>query len=305
VENSESTADTDRLTLDIKRFSDLSSEMVELLSNLSQEISKSAADLQEVQSALDVRKKELATLNEIEMLAASLEQQIQDLRQQKENLDHIVAEQRAAWEKEKERRVREEREFVESLNARRQQEEQEYQKAWAAEQEKARHRLNEELTAIQLEKQGAQSAIETDLQERELLFKKKELEWGQLIQELEQFLYKLEKRHRLHDSIRAVWSNEAAGEQPGQASSESAPAENTHEEHVFYAAEDGAPAGPDPEGGSLRGNAAEGEGASNESNGTIFGKDWEEEPRHSPFAKKDAIPLKFSPKRSAGTKPDA
>jgi len=238
-------------------------------------------------------------------LAASLEQQIQDLRQQKENLDHIVAEQHTAWEKEKERRIREEREFTESLNVRRQQEEQAYQKAWAAEQEKARQRLDEELRVIQLEKQDVRSAIETSLQERELLFKKKELEWGQLIQELEQFLYKLERRQRLHDTIHAVWPNGIAGEQPIQVSSESVPSGNTHEEHVFYVAEEDELAGSDPASGSIRGNEVEDDGASNDSSASIFGKDWEEEPRHSTLAKKDTAPLKFSPKRSAGSKPEA
>ena len=48
----------------------------------------------------------------------------------------------------------------------------------------------DELRAIQLGKQEAQETIETNLQERELLLKNKELEWGQLIQELEQFLHK-------------------------------------------------------------------------------------------------------------------
>jgi hypothetical protein len=300
----ESTVNTEKLLLDIKRFSDLSSEMGELLSNLSHEINRSAAGFQEVQSALDFKKKELATLNEIEMLAASLEHQIQDLRQQKENLDHIIAEQRAAWEKEQERRAREEREYIENLNARRQQEEQEYQKAWAEEQERARQRLHDELRAIQLEKQEAQSMVETDFQERELLLKKKELEWGQLIQELEQFLYKLERRHRLHDTLHAVWPNGTSGEPPGIASLGSAPSGNLQKEPDLAVAEDENPSDSDSEDGSILGNDVEDEGSPSGSNGSVFGHDSEEESRLSPLSRRDSVPLKFSPKRSVGSKSD-
>jgi hypothetical protein len=302
--NPESTVNTEKLTLDIKRFSDLSSEMVELLSNLSQKINKSAAGLQDVQSALDMKKKELATLNEIEMLTASLEQQIQDLRQQKENLDHIIAEQRSAWEKEIERRTREEKEYIDDLNARRRQEEQDYQKAWTAEQERGRRRLDEELRAIQLEKQDAQVTIETDLQERELLLKKKELEWSQLIQELEQFLTKLERRHWLHDTLHAVWQNEATLEQPGQSLMGSTSSTNMQDEPELYAPEGANEPDSDPEDGSILGNGLEDERATNGGNGSILGREWEEEQRHSLLARRDSAPLKFSPKRSAGPKSD-
>jgi hypothetical protein len=302
--NPESTVNTEKLMLDIKRFSDLSSEMVELLSNLSQEIDKSAAGLQAVQSALDSKKKELATLNEIEMLSTSLEQRIEALRQQKENLDHIIAEQRSAWEKEKERRTREEKEYIDDLNARRRQDEQDYQKAWAAEQERGRQRLDEELRAIQLEKQDVQATIETDLQERELLLKKKELEWGQLIQELEQFLYKLERRHGLHDNIHAVWPNGATDEQPGHASMGSASSTNMQDEPELYAAEGENGHDSDPEDGTIFGNGLEDDGVTNGSNGSILGREWEEEPGPSLLARRDSAPLKFSPKRSTSPKSD-
>jgi len=296
---------TEKITLDIKRFSDLGSEMIGLLSTLSQEINSAAADLQSVQTALDLKKKELATLNEIEMVAASLEKQIQDLRQQKENLDHVIAEQRVAWEKERDRRAREEKEYIENLNARRQKEEQEYQQSRAAELEQSRRLLEDELRAIQQEKQEAQTAIETNLQERELLLKKKELEWGQLIQELEQFLFKLEKRHRLHDTLHAVWTNGTLEEQLGQPSPALPPSGTIHKEPKYSALDDENDAGAGPEDLSVQENIGEDGFPPDGGNEPGSGGDCEEDTKHSQLARRDSTPLKFCPKRSLNLKSDS
>jgi hypothetical protein len=165
--------------------------------------------------------------------------------------------------------------------------------------------LDEELRRIQLEKQEAHAAIEMSLQERDLLLKKKELEWGQLIQELEQFLYKLERRHRAHDTIHAVWSNGLSGEQPILASSESVPLENVHGENDSYAGEDEDLTETGFDDRTILGNSIEIAGFQNGGIGMTNGKDYEEESKQSPLTRRDSAPLKFSPKRSAGPKVDA
>jgi hypothetical protein len=56
--------------------------------------------------------------------------------------------------------------------------------------------LAEELQSIQKKNQADQEALERDFLERDLHLKQKELEWMQLVQELEQFMSKLGNREK-------------------------------------------------------------------------------------------------------------
>ncbi|MBN1570428.1 MAG: hypothetical protein JXA73_21475 [Acidobacteria bacterium] len=187
---------SEKLFLEIDRFSGLSSEMIALLSNLYRHINQSAEEFQSVRSALNLEREEIAALRKAERSAADLQQQIEEIRQQKESLDGLISTQRNAWEAEKARRAREEKEYYENRQNQREREEEEHRKAWDAERLKARQMLEEELNAARQRNREAQEAAERDFLNRELTLKKKEQEWSQLIQELEQFLSRLAKRAR-------------------------------------------------------------------------------------------------------------
>ena len=83
---------------DLERFSGLSSEMVSLLENLTQDINRSAQELRDIRAAVDAGKKELAALRESEREASVLKPQLEDLRMQKEGLENLIADRRNAWE---------------------------------------------------------------------------------------------------------------------------------------------------------------------------------------------------------------
>ncbi len=176
------------LSAQVERFSRLSSAMAKLLSELSLEAKKSLDQLGKIRLAVDLKKKELKTLNES---AASLKQKIEDHRLQRENLDRLMEGQRRSWEEEKSRRTQQEREYLENLKIQRQREEEEYRHIWAVEQLKAQQKLEEELRTIQQRSLEKQQALERDCLQREQTLKEKELEWIQLIQELEQFMARL------------------------------------------------------------------------------------------------------------------
>ena len=103
---------------------------------------------------------------------------------------------------------REEKEYDENRKIQREHEEEEYKKAWAADQLRARQMLDEELGAIRQRSMEAQEAADKDFMERELILKKKEQEWSQLIQELEQFLSKLAKRTHPRNAVPALLPRE-------------------------------------------------------------------------------------------------
>ncbi len=67
---------------------------------------------------------------------------------------------------------------------------------------RAQQKLEEELKAVQQESLEKQQALERDCLQRELILKEKELEWVQLIQELEQFMSKLTRRTQAHAAAR-------------------------------------------------------------------------------------------------------
>jgi hypothetical protein len=98
------------------------------------------------------------------------------------------------WEEEKSMRAQESQEYFECLKAERQREEEEYRRQCAVEHSKAKRELEVELQSIKKKNQAYLEALEKSFLERDLHLKQKELEWVQLVQELEQFMSKLGKR---------------------------------------------------------------------------------------------------------------
>jgi DNA repair exonuclease SbcCD ATPase subunit len=186
------------LSAELNRFSALSSEMSGILSRFLHEISVSSEQLQQVRSAVEVKKEELQALLSIETSAESLERLSQRYRQQKEDLESLIENQNALWEEENRKRLQEEQEYLEKTRMRREREEEEYRRHWAAEKLRAQQKLEEELRVIQQESLQKQQALERECLERELVLKQKELEWVQLIQELEQFMTRLPRRTQPH-----------------------------------------------------------------------------------------------------------
>ena len=122
--------------------------MISLLENLTQDINRSALELQDIRAAVDAGKKELEALREIEREMLVMTTQLEDLRLQKEGLENLIADQRNAWAEEKTKRDLEEKEREENLKALRQREEGEYRLMRENEQMQARQQLEEELEAM-------------------------------------------------------------------------------------------------------------------------------------------------------------
>jgi hypothetical protein len=192
----------EQLSIGIERFTGLSSELTALLTLFSQDIKASAEQLTRIRAAVDLKEKELKDLHGIEASVAALDRLAVEHQRQKEMLERLMADQRAQWEAEKARRTREEREYTENLRIRREREEEEYRQKWAGEKLKSQQKHEEEMRIIQQERLQKQQALERDCLERELVLKEKELEWVQLIQELEQFMSKLTRRTQAQSAAR-------------------------------------------------------------------------------------------------------
>lgn len=192
----------ENLSIEIDRFSGLSSELTALLSLFFREIKPACEQLTRIRAAVDLKKKELKNLHGIEVSVDALGRLTAEHQRQKETLERLLADQRAQRESERARREREEKEYAENLRIRREREEEEYRQRWAAEKLKAQQKLEEEMRITQQESLKKQQALERDCLERELALKEKELEWVQLIQELEQFMSKLTRRTQAQTTAR-------------------------------------------------------------------------------------------------------
>jgi hypothetical protein len=189
---------SEELSVASERFSNLSSGLMGVLADLSRIIRTSAEELGAIQSAVDLKKSELKRLHDIDVAAETLERLLESQRKQKENFEAQMESDRRAWEEEKTRRSQEreqeENAYAESLKMRRRSEEEEYKLTWELEKAHAQQQLEEELRLIQQESRLKQEAVEKNCMQRELALKEKELEWAQLVQELEQFMSKLTRR---------------------------------------------------------------------------------------------------------------
>jgi hypothetical protein len=192
--NPEPLKELDALLRQMERFSNLSSEMNNLLSDLSREIKLSMDRLHGIRAEVDLKKKELQKLHGIEASATELDRLIEDHRLQRENLANLMENHRKVWEEEKARRTKWEKEYLENLKIQRQRDEEEHRRVWALQQLDAKQKLEEELRAVQQKNLEKQESLERDWLERERILKEKELEWDRLMAESERFLSKLAAR---------------------------------------------------------------------------------------------------------------
>lgn len=188
----------DEISAEIARFSRLSYDLTEFLSGLSRKIQGWMAELNGIQSQIDLKKEELKRLHEIEAASATLEQLREEQRSRKESFESLMASERRNWDEEKARRRLEEEQYIENLRVQRQREEEEHRQRTAAEEQQARQRLEEELQSLREENRLKLEALEREFAQRELVLKEKETEWTQLVQELEQFMSRLANRTRSH-----------------------------------------------------------------------------------------------------------
>jgi DNA repair exonuclease SbcCD ATPase subunit len=229
--------ETGKLSLGLEHFSNLSSEMSALLSNLLDEISKSGRELQEVRQAVEVKKNELEGLRRLERSAEMLQQQISTLQQQKEDLERAVDEQRRIWEDERALHAKKEKEHAENLKTKRQKEEEEYTRVWSEEKARAGKALEEELAGIRQKNLREQEALERELHLRESDLARREFECARLIKEMEQLLDEMARRNR----NRSV----AGPAQQGESPNEDAVASEFNLAQRLNAATDSSPHGED------------------------------------------------------------
>lgn len=178
--------------------------VVQKLSSIGLEISKSLADLSEklvqevdrlatVREAVALETKELERLHKIDVAATALDQLVQDYRTRQSQLDDEIATQRAAWEKEDQERAAAQKEFEDNLKKARQREVEEYEYKKALERKKAQDKYDEDIRLLEKKNKEKQEVLDKSWQQRESSIREKEEEWARLKKEVDEFPIRLKQ----------------------------------------------------------------------------------------------------------------
>jgi len=189
---------------EIERFSRISSELKDCISEITRKIINSLDALKSVQQAVAAKRMELKDLFEMETSAAELKKLHEEQRLKQSEFEKVMENQRRLWEDEKALKEKEDEAYRQALKLRREREESDYRERLAREESAIRQKVEEELRLARQQTIEKQELLQQDLVERERALKEKELEWVRLIQELELFMTRLVERTRTKNAVGEV-----------------------------------------------------------------------------------------------------
>jgi colicin import membrane protein len=171
----------------VQKISGMGLEIAKSLSELSGKLVSEVEKLTTIREAVSLEQRELERLHKIDIVAASLDNMLQDYHSKKEELESEIASQRAAWEEEEISRAQGQKDFEDNLKKQRQRELEEYEYKKALERKKAQDKYEEEIRLLEKKDKEKQENLEKSWQQREAVLKEREAEWMQLKKEVDEF----------------------------------------------------------------------------------------------------------------------
>jgi colicin import membrane protein len=177
----------------VQKISGMGLEISKSLSELSGKLVAEVEKLTTIREAVNLEQRELERLHKIDIIAASMDNMLQDYHSKKEALESEIASQRGAWEEEEISRAQEQKESEDTLKKQRQRESEEFEYKKALERKKAQDKYDEEIRLLEKKDKEKQESLEKSWQQREAALKERETEWAQLKKEVEDFPTRLKK----------------------------------------------------------------------------------------------------------------
>jgi colicin import membrane protein len=177
----------------VQKISGMGLEISKSLSELSGKLVAEVEKLTTIREAVSLEQRELERLHKIDIVAASLDNMLQDYHSKKEELESEIALQRAAWEEEEISRAQNQKDFEDNLKKQRQRESEEFEYKKALERKKAQDKYDEEIRLLEKKDKEKQENLEKSWQQREAILKERETEWAQLKREVDDFPARLKK----------------------------------------------------------------------------------------------------------------
>jgi colicin import membrane protein len=133
----------------VQKISGMGLEISKSLSELSGKLVSEVEKLTTIREAVSLEQRELERLHKIDIVAASMDNMLQDYHSKKEELESEIASQRAAWEEEEISRAQNQKDFEDNLKKQRQREMEEYEYKKALERKKAQDKYEEEIRLLE------------------------------------------------------------------------------------------------------------------------------------------------------------
>lgn len=177
----------------VQRISGVSLDISKALAGLSAQLVEEVSGLLAVREAVEVEKKDLQRLHQLDVAATALDQLVQEYSRQKQELEQETAGQRAAWEEEVGAAERERKEQEDNLKKLRQREMEDYEYRKALERKKVQDKYEEDMRLLEKKTREKQEALEKSWQQREAALREREDDLARLRKEAEQFPERLQK----------------------------------------------------------------------------------------------------------------
>jgi colicin import membrane protein len=177
----------------VQKISGIGLEVSRALSELSGKLVAEVEKLTTIREAVTLEQKELERLHKIDIASTSLDNMLQQYKEEKEQLENEISARRSSWEEEELTRAQEQKEAEDSLKKQRQREIEEYEYKKALERKKAQDKYDEEIRLLEKKDKEKQENLEKSWQLRESAIKEREAEWAQLKKEVDDFPLRLKR----------------------------------------------------------------------------------------------------------------
>jgi colicin import membrane protein len=177
----------------VERVSELNRDIQKALAGLSEQLVEEVARLASVREAVELEKRDLARLHQIDVAATALDQLVEDHASQKREIETEIAEARASWEEETRTAERERKDQEEALKKQRQREIDDYEYKKTLERKKAQDKYDEEMRLLEKKNQEKQETLEKTWRQQEAALREREEELAALRQEVAAFPKRLEQ----------------------------------------------------------------------------------------------------------------
>lgn len=171
----------------IRKFADLNIDISKTLSVLSDKIISEIQSLRKLRQVVELEKKEIERLHNIDVAQTALDQLLEEYQTQKQQLEDEIESQRLQWEQEKNQKESEDQETEEGLAKTRKRETEEYEYKKNLERKKAQDKYEEDIRLRDKQNKEKQEALEKSWQLRESALKSQEEELNSLRKTVEEF----------------------------------------------------------------------------------------------------------------------
>jgi hypothetical protein len=171
----------------VNEISALGLHISKALGELSSRVVAEVERLATLREAVAIEEREVRRLHKVDVVAAAIDQLVQDYEAKKQALQADMAAAKAAWDAEVGERDRVSREYEETLKKQRQRENDEFEYRKTVERKKAQDKYDEEQRVRERQNRDRQEALEKGWQEREAALKARDEELAQLRKESESF----------------------------------------------------------------------------------------------------------------------